>query len=376
VIEFLQLLQIICIAVSCLFVLSLMVGLRTKSHYRSRQDLKVSVLVAARDEERTLPGLLADLTAQDYPRELVEFIIIDDASMDGTGEIVAEWVQKDDRFGLLRLEDASVTGMGPKKRALLQGIKASRGDVIMVTDADCRVSTKWISSTVECFDEETAAVCGRVRFQKTATIWGRLAAFEGFTNTVLNAGVIGIGGALSCGGANFAYRRSAFEKAGGFDTGKGSFSGDDDLLLQRIRKAGVRVCFNGDSSAAVITDGPGNRGEYLARKRRHLSAGKRYAAHWILLASIVYTGCLLTVLFTILNISGWNFVMNPFKFWILLSVFIFTFLAYGARLFKQTGMVVWNLLAALIFPLVFVAVHPMTLLPSPAWKGRHVKRTD
>ena len=370
-IELLQLLQILCIAISCLFVISLFVGLRSKSDYKSCQDLKISVLVAARNEAHRIPALLSDLAAQDYPRELLEFIIVDDASTDRTGEIVDDWVQKDTRFRLVRLEESRDGNLGPKKRALLHGIKTSSGDVIMVTDADCRVKGDWIRATVECFDEGTAAVCGLVRYRKPSTFWSRLAVFEGFANTVLNAGIIGIGGALSCGGANFAYRRSAFEKAGGFDAGRGSFSGDDDLLLQRFRKSGAKVRFNWNPSAEVITDSPENSREYFARKRRHLSAGKRYAMHWISLAAIVYSGCFLTVFLTILNISGLNLVINPFKFWMLLSVFIFALLSYGARLFKQTGMILWNLLAALFFPIIFVAAHPMTLLPSPKWKGRH-----
>ncbi len=372
-IDFLQLLQTVCISISCIFVLLLLKGLSRKFHCKARQDLKASVLVAARNESQAIPDLLADLAAQDYPRTEIEFIIIDDGSSDGTDEIVDELVRKDARFKLISLDDASVQGMGPKKRALSAGIKASSGDIVMVTDADCRLATNWVGTTVGCFDETTAAVCGLVRFRKPAGFWGRLAAFEGFANTVLNAGVIGIGGALSCGGANFAYRRSAFEEAGGFDTGSGSFSGDDDLLLQRFRATSKKIRFNRNPETAVITDGPENRAAYFSRKRRHMSAGKRYSFHWIILAVIIYTGCLSTVLLTLFNVFGSSTASTSLAFWAALSVCIFVLLLIGARLFQQMNWFIWSLLSAVLFPILFVVIQPLTLLPSPAWKGRRIE---
>ena len=51
----------------------------------------VSVLIAARNEVKFLPRLLASLEQLEYPNEKIEFLIIDDASEDQTGEIISAW---------------------------------------------------------------------------------------------------------------------------------------------------------------------------------------------------------------------------------------------------------------------------------------------
>ena len=186
----------------------------------------------------------------------------------------------------------------------------------------------------------------------------------------MNAAVIGIGGALSCFGANFAYRRSVFQNAGGYDQSSRSLSGDDDLLLQKLRSAGARIRFCDRPETTVFTRGPENAGSYWQRKRRHLSAGKRYATHWILLAAIIYLGCLLTVVLSVLKLSG----LFPGYFfllaWGIFSLGLLLIFLRGAKRLAQKGWTLWAVVAALLFPISFIITHIFSLLPAPAWKGR------
>ena len=59
----------------------------------------VSVLIPARDEERNLPLILADLAAHDYGN--IEVIVYDDLSYDGTLAVVSSFADRDSRFILL-----------------------------------------------------------------------------------------------------------------------------------------------------------------------------------------------------------------------------------------------------------------------------------
>ena len=329
------------------------------------------MLVAARNEEENLPSLLESLAAQDYPPELCEFVIIDDGSSDSSTEIVGEWINKDARFKSVPLEDSPTRSMGPKKRALTEGVKVSSGDIILITDADCVVPSRWVSGVVECFGDDTAVVCGMVRFRNRDSFWSRLAAFEGVVNAVLNSALIGTGRALSCFGANFAYRRRAFEEVGGYDLGSGSLSGDDDLLLQKIQRKQKKVCFNSQPDTIITTSGPENSAAYWSRKRRHLSAGKRYAPSWIILAVIIYLGSLSTVLLGLLRLIGLSQSNLYLAGWGLLSVCLFAVFLRGVSRLHERGWAFWGIVAAILFPVIFSALHGFTLLPSPSWKGRN-----
>lgn len=369
-IDLLQFVQIFCLVVTLVFIHFLWLGLRRRRVPLSDWRPRVSVLVAARNEEANLRHCLSSLAAQDYAADKCEFIVIDDASMDGTGAIIAEWADRDGRFKLVSLKDAPLGTLGPKKRALKAGFDVSGGDVIMTTDADSVLPPNWIRGIIGCFDEQTAAVCGLIRFQKPLPFWGRLAAFEAGINAILNAAVIGLGGALSCFGSNFAYRRAAFIDVGGFDAGRRSLSGDDDLLLQKFRSSGKRILFCDRPELTVITHGPENRRAYWSRKRRHLSAGKRYSVHWILLAAIIYLCCFTTALLGISKLAGatpnWTFLIG----WGILSVSLLLLYIRGTFRLKLQGFLSWAALSAVLFPIVFTFIQPLSLLPAPTWKGR------
>lgn len=89
---------------------------------------KVSVIVAARDEEPNITRTIDDLVAQDYPKHLTEIIFIDDHSTDRTAEIVASYADRGVK--LIRLnEDRALNSY--KKKAIQTAIGSCSGDLII-----------------------------------------------------------------------------------------------------------------------------------------------------------------------------------------------------------------------------------------------------
>ncbi len=93
----------------------------------------VSVLVPARNEERGLEACLASLSAQTYAS--VEVVVVDDASMDRTPEIIAEAARGDGRLRALRVPGPP-PGWTGKNFALATAVGAARGAWLCFTDAD------------------------------------------------------------------------------------------------------------------------------------------------------------------------------------------------------------------------------------------------
>ena len=105
----------------------------------------VSIIIAARNEEASLPNLIQDLINQEYPLDKLEVIIINDRSTDSTKEILAKAEEDYALIKTIRIQQAS-SNMTPKKHALTLGIESAQGDIIVLTDADCRVGKLWASS--------------------------------------------------------------------------------------------------------------------------------------------------------------------------------------------------------------------------------------
>jgi hypothetical protein len=108
---------------------------RRTAHPLPTEPPRVSILVPARDEERTIAACVASLAAQDYPAGRVEILVLDDRSTDRTGAIVADLAARHSAVKLLR-GGALPAGWGGKAHACQQLADAATGDWLLFVDAD------------------------------------------------------------------------------------------------------------------------------------------------------------------------------------------------------------------------------------------------
>ena len=112
---------------------------------------KVTILIAARNEEERIHLTIEDILNQDYPKHLTEIIIVDDHSSDGTSEIIKRYAENGVKLLTLN-EDKPLNSY--KKKALSEAIALSTGNLMVATDADCRMGNKWLSSIVGFYETE------------------------------------------------------------------------------------------------------------------------------------------------------------------------------------------------------------------------------
>ncbi len=93
----------------------------------------VSIVVAARNEARSIEAGVGSLLRQNYPR--LEILVVDDRSTDGTGAIVDRLAAQDSRVKVVRVETLPAGWLG-KNHALWLGSKLSAGDWLLFADAD------------------------------------------------------------------------------------------------------------------------------------------------------------------------------------------------------------------------------------------------
>jgi len=236
---------------------------------------KVTILIAARDEEERIRYTIEDILAQDYPKELTEVIIVDDHSNDRTAEIISSYADRG--ITLLQLkEDKPLNSY--KKKAIAKAIALSSGDFMVATDADCRMGTKWLSSVVNYYESnDLVMISSPVTYFEEQSLFERLQTLEFSFLIGIGAAFIGNNRASTCNGANFAYRKDVFYEVGGFTGIDDLASGDDELLLQKVaERYPGRIGFLKLREAIVYTHAKHNLHEFIQQRRRWASKSTKY----------------------------------------------------------------------------------------------------
>jgi glycosyltransferase involved in cell wall biosynthesis len=196
--------------------------------------LTISTIVCAFNEEEFLPACLYSLRAQNRPPD--EIIAINNASIDATG-VVARQVPG------VQVIDEPTKGLVTARETAR---RAAKGDVLAYMDADCRAPLTWLERVERRFqrDPRLVAITGPYRFydwdatgRLLIRIYDRIVApaTHFLVHNLFAMGAILYGG-------NFAVRRAALMRIGGFDRSI-EFHGEDTNLGRRLTPLGrVAIC--------------------------------------------------------------------------------------------------------------------------------------
>ena len=198
---------------------------------------------------------------------MVNYYIVDDRSEDDTGKILDKFAAAHPAFHALHVHEAS-SSMTPKKHALTQGIRQSRGEWIVSTDADCRVGPRWISSVVHNLEPDVGILVGYSGVMAD-TLFEKYQALDFAAIMVANAGMMMEGYAWSGSGQNLAYRRDCFTEIGGFQPVADRRSGDDVYLVQNIpRKTRFKAKFVFNPEHFATTRAMTDYAQFLSQRIR------------------------------------------------------------------------------------------------------------
>jgi cellulose synthase/poly-beta-1,6-N-acetylglucosamine synthase-like glycosyltransferase len=190
----------------------------------------VSVIIAARDEEQHIAACLHSVLNQTYPAERFEVIVINDHSSDKTEMICQEFARRFSNFRFINArEDAQLRG---KTNALDQGIENARGDIILITDADCTVPPTWVEWTSKRYSESIGIV-GGLTLQKASNWFEGMQSLDWAFILGLAATTMSLRIPLSTIGNNLSFRKSAYKDVGGYRTIPFSVT-EDFMLFQAI----------------------------------------------------------------------------------------------------------------------------------------------
>src|SRR5690606_13118811 len=162
--------------------------------------------------------------------------------------------------------------------AISRAIAQASGEIIVTTDADCRMGTNSLRTVVSYF-EETAAymVSSPVAYSEEKSYFERLQTLEFLYLIGLGAAGIGNKNPTTCNGANLAYRRDLFYEMGGFNGIDNLASGDDELFLHKVaEKYAEKIGFCKSKEAVVYTDAKATLSAFVSQRRRWASKSTKY----------------------------------------------------------------------------------------------------
>ncbi len=201
------------------------------------EELSVSLVVPARNEETLLPRLLASLDKTDLTGvDRFELVIVNDRSTDRTEEIVKEFARTAAwPVRIVEVPDDPLpnTKANPKQRALHIGTVSTESEIILFTDADCVVGPQWVRfMTLPFKDGRLGLLFGTVMPKGDGGFIRGYQSFDHVFRYYYTAGSAGLGNPTGGFGNNIAVRKKALEAVGGFASLRYSVTEDAELIAE------------------------------------------------------------------------------------------------------------------------------------------------
>jgi len=203
---------------------------------------KVSVLVPARNEERTIPTCLAALCSQDYPD--LEIIVLDDHSQDKTAQLVVGYAEIDKRIRLIQGKSLPKAWTG-KNWACHQLSHEAQGAILIFTDADNFYAPYAVSRTVGWMQKLDLDLFSAFPQQITQT-WAEkliVPVFDLFVYSLLPLWLTYHSRFASLSAANgqwIAFTQRGYDRMGGHASVRGHIV-EDTALSRRAKQLGLRT---------------------------------------------------------------------------------------------------------------------------------------
>ena len=243
----------------------------------------VSIVIAARNEEKNLLENIPKIMAQNHPN--FEVIIVNDSSWDDTADVLKALSLSYPQLHVIHIDEEKQNMQG-KKFAITLGIKAAKHDIILLTDADCEpASEHWITEMTKGLSDSKQLAIGFSPYARTEGWLNRLIRFDTLLIGCQYMGFARSGAPYMGVGRNLAYHKDLFFKIGGFKSHYSIASGDDDLFVNQVA-TGKNTWVVSTPESQTISEPKHSWNAWFTQKRRHFTTSGMYKTSHKLMLSI------------------------------------------------------------------------------------------
>ncbi len=339
----------------------------------------ITIIVAARNEEKNIEACLRSLVSQQYPKELLEIIIVDDWSEDKTTETVEAYQQgyPDINLKLVKLSEVSPE-ITSKKAAISCAVTQASGQLIVTTDADCEAHFLWLQTIAAFYEQEKPKmILGPVDFVHKNSRFAQMQNLEFLGLMATTAVFANKNKPIMCNGANLAYEREAFNEVNGFADNNNIPSGDDVFLMLKIaEKYPNSIKFLKSREAIVLTQPQETVKDFFNQRKRWLSKRPGYKNKILIKTAfavyIANLACIISLVTALVSFSvfAWFIVLIIWPFKILRD---YSLLHSVTKWFKKDQLMKWFFIEEPLVILYVVLIGIFGNSGKYLWKGRKIK---
>lgn len=314
----------------------------------------VSVIICARNEAENLERFLPAVLEQKYPE--YEVIVVNDCSEDNSYEILGKYLLQYPHLKVSTInKDPKFTHN--KKLAQFIGIKASKNELLLFTDADCTPdSDRWLEGMASKFSEKTTFVLGYGGYLKEKGFLNSFIRYDSMTIAMQYLGMAIRGIPYMGVGRNLAYRRSLFFANKGYGAHNQLASGDDDLIVNGNATA--------ENTVVQFSKGTHTRSvparsvhEFIKQKKRHFTTAPHYKVRdKILLMTEPVSRVLFYASVTVLviNLYLWPYILAAFGLRLVIQSAV---LILVSKKLNEPGIVPVSLFFDIFSPVIYSAIY-------------------
>jgi cellulose synthase/poly-beta-1,6-N-acetylglucosamine synthase-like glycosyltransferase len=336
-----------------------------------------SIIIPARNEEDNIGNCLQSIIIQNYPSYLFEVIVVDDHSTDKTSFIISQFQQQYSNIHLIKLQD-ELQGKklnAYKKKAIDIAVLQAKGNWIVTTDADCILQPNWLKLYDDyIINNGSLFVAAPVMFSKDSSIISNFQYIDFMALQAATAATVSVGLHSMCNGANLAYNKQIFFEVGGFKGIDNIASGDDMLLMNKIKaKHPTKIGYLFSKEAIATTQPMPDWSSFLNQRIRWASKADKYQDKSLLpVLLMVY---LFNLSLFLMFFLGFFFceLLVAFLFLLLIKTLIeWFYMKVASQFFGKLSFVHFALLQPLHIVYMVVAGW-LGKFGNYQWKGRSVK---
>lgn len=338
---------------------------------------RFSIVIPARNEAGNIEKCLQSVLQNDYPKDFFEIIVVDDFSTDDTAGIVLQLQKQFSNLKLLQLKDHINSKQNSyKKKSIETAVSFAANEWVVTTDADCEVKSSWLQM-LDAYIQEKAPVfvAAPVKFTNTGSFISVFQCLDFISLQGITAASVSAGMLSMCNGANLAYRKDAFYAVDGFKDVDNIASGDDMLLMHKIKKQFPgKAAYLFSKDAIVSTPPMPDWKGFINQRIRWASKATSYDDNIIFIVLLlVYFVNLLLLLLPLLGI----FFTQLFSLWLILiasKIFFETIFMLPVAAFFAEQNLLWWFPVMQPFHIVYTVVSGwLGKFGTYEWKGRNVK---
>ena len=249
------------------------------------------------------------------------------------------------------------------------------GEIIVTTDADCRLPIHWLQAIHSSFyDAKVKMVFGGVRMKEGKHFFSKIQALEFCSLIGAGAAMAGLGVPVLCNGANLAFLKSAFLQVNGYEGNLDIASGDDEFLLHKINRRFPGSIHFHPAEDSVVETKPLETLKAFADQRLRWAGKWRHSGSGVSRLTAVFVFVFQTSFLVLWFAPLLNWISGPLTLFLIAGkmIFEFTFL-YQVSTFLHVKQRLFHFLALqFLYPFYVIYIGLASLFSSPQWKGRRV----